>query len=101
MILKRHPSSIKSNYLLVWDELNRLHSELSSSYTKVSVIKTEILNTAKELFDATVYSFEQGKVDYLYLLDSQRSYFSVREEYLDALAEYHLVKNELDRIASK
>ncbi len=89
----------RSNYLLVWGELNRLHSELASSYEKVTVIKSEILSTAKELFEATMLSYEQGKVDYLYLLDSQRSYFSVQEEYLDALAEYHLKMNELDRIA--
>ena len=89
----------QSNYLLVLGELSRLHGELQFSHGKVQVIKDEILNIAKELFDASVYSFEQGKVDYLYLLDSQRSYFSIQEEYLDALAEYHIAKNHLDRIA--
>ena len=91
----------KSSYLMLWNELVRLHNELETSHNKVAVMDKEIVSMAKELFDATVYSFEQGKVDYLYLLDSQRSYFSIQEEYLDALAEYHVVKNELDRISGK
>ena len=88
-------------YLAAWKELNRLYANLENAYTKATVLKNEVLQAAEEIFTGSKISYRMGKMNYLDLLDSQRTYFAAKNEYIDAIAEYHLTKTELDRIIGK
>lgn len=91
----------EASLLNVWNECARLHADLRNAWQKASVMQNEILSVSQEVFTASQVSYEQGKIDYLSLLDAQRIYFESRNEYLDALAEYHLSKTRLERLLGR
>jgi cobalt-zinc-cadmium efflux system outer membrane protein len=88
-------------YLAAWKELNRLYANLENARTKATILKTEILQAAGEILRGSKISYKMGKMNYLDLLDSQKTYFAAKNDYIDAVAEYHLTKTELDRIIGK
>jgi cobalt-zinc-cadmium efflux system outer membrane protein len=83
--------------LAAWNELNRLYAHLYNAHRKATAYKNEILPSCREVFGASQISYDEGKIDYLTLLDAQRTYFESQIEYLDALADYHLYRTELER----
>ena len=85
----------------VWNEINRLYAGLQTAHTKATILREEVLAGSEEMFNASKISFEQGKKDYLELLDSQRMYFALKNEYIDTLAEYHIAKTELERLVGQ
>jgi cobalt-zinc-cadmium efflux system outer membrane protein len=91
----------KTVYLAAWKELNRLHANLENAYTKATILKEDVLQAAAEIFTGSSISYKMGKMDYLDLLDSQRTYFAAKNDYIDAVAEYHLTRTELDRLIGK
>ncbi len=88
----------QASELSAFNELNRLYANVQNAYAKATILKNDVLAVSKELLAASTISYEQGKMDYLGLLDSQRIYFESRNEYIDALAEYHVNKTELERL---
>lgn len=84
--------------LAVWNAVNRLYADFETAYQKSLILRDEVLAASEELFRTSKISYEQGKKNYLELLDSQRIYFSAQNDYIDALAEYHIYKTELERL---
>ena len=84
--------------LSVWNELNRLYAELHTAYMTAIMLRDEVMPAAEQMFNAAQVSYQQGKLNYLELLDSQRTYFASKNEYIDALATYHIAKTELERL---
>jgi len=82
----------------VWNELDRLCADLQTAYTKAHILQNDILKASEEVFNGSRISYEEGKIDYLALLDAQRVYFESRSEYLDTLRDYHLRRTELERL---
>jgi cobalt-zinc-cadmium efflux system outer membrane protein len=39
-----------------------------------------------------------GKLDYLYVLDAQRTLFEVKTQYIDALGSFHTAKTDVERL---
>ena len=52
---------------------------------------------ALEMFNAAKTAYQQGKVDYLNVLDAQRTLFEVRNEYIESLAAYHIARADIER----
>ena len=96
--LKKTQHLRQASVLSVFNELNRLYANVQNAYVKATILENDVLATSKELLDASTISYEQGKMDYLGLLDSQRIYFESKNEYIDAMAEYHINKTELERL---
>jgi cobalt-zinc-cadmium efflux system outer membrane protein len=88
-------------YLNVRNELNRIHSDLDSSNAKLDIFQQEILPLAEELFQAAKTSYAQGKSDYLTLLVSQKTYFDSKNEYIDILAQYQILRIQLQRLIGR
>ena len=82
---------LRSALLVTYQRLNILYQE-------VTTIKREILPGAEEAFNAATKIYRLGKLDLLSLLDAQRTYFETRQQYVDALTEYHLVVVEVERL---
>ena len=68
------------------------YETLSASYAEVMDIRRIVLPGAQSAFDAARQGYQQGKFDFLLVLDSQRTLFNTRMGYLDALADYHNAK---------
>ncbi|MHC4290190.1 MAG: TolC family protein [Planctomycetota bacterium] len=84
--------------LSVHNTVHRLYADFKTAYQKARILNDEILTASEELFRTSKISYEQGKKDYLELLDSKRIYFTAKNDYINALAEYHVKKTELERL---
>ena len=84
--------------LSVRNTINRLYADFETAYLKATILRDEVLAASAELFRTSKVSYEQGKKDYLELLDSQRIYFTAKNDYINALAEYYINKTELERL---
>jgi cobalt-zinc-cadmium efflux system outer membrane protein len=73
----------------ILNQFNHVYNELSISLTKTKELHALILPGAEEVFNASREAYKEGKVDYLNVLDAQRTYFEVRMQYIDVLAAYH------------
>ena len=79
----------RAKLLRMQEALLKVYSEESYSHAKVMSIKTKILPGAKKVLDAISEGYRFGKFGLLDVLDSQKTFFQVQSQYLDALANYH------------
>jgi cobalt-zinc-cadmium efflux system outer membrane protein len=70
------------------NQFNRIYTELSISRDKIKELHAVILPGAG-VFNASREAYKEGKIDYLNVLDAQRTFFQVRMQYVDELAAYH------------
>lgn len=87
----------KAGWLKLQNELNQAYQELANSYSQATSLKNEVLPAAIEMFNASSKAYQQGKVDYLNVLDAQRTLSDVKKEYIDSLAAYHIAKTDIER----
>ena len=83
----------------------RLHSEVAQGQERLSTItaevqslKQDVLPGAKSAYDAATIGFENGKFNFLEVLDAQRTYFTAKSQYLKALGEAHRAAADIDRL---
>lgn len=83
----------------------RLHSEVAQAQERLSTITAEVqslqqdvLPGAKSAYDAATIGFENGKFNFLEVLDAQRTYFAAKSQYLKALGEAHRAAADIDRL---
>ena len=83
----------------------RLHSEVAQARERLSTITAEVqslqqdvLPGAKSAYDAATIGFENGKYNFLEVLDAQRTYFTAKSQYLKALGEAHRAAADIDRL---
>ena len=82
---------LRSALLIAYHRLNILFKE-------VTTLKSEILPGAEEAFNAATKIYRLGKLDLLNLLDAQRTYFETRQQYVDAVNEYHQIVVAIERL---
>lgn len=69
--------------------LTTLYAGWEAAYHHVITIKDEIMPLVNENYALAQMSYEEGKIDYLALLDAKSALFTLQQEYLDALEDYH------------
>jgi outer membrane protein, heavy metal efflux system len=86
----------------------KLNSALASGYTRlanahsqVTSLKTKILPGARTAFEAVNEGYRFGKFGYLEVLDSQRTWFNARSQFLDALGKYHKAVADVERLTGQ
>lgn len=79
------------------EKITLIHEQLLAAYDKAELMHLGVLSEALETFRLTQEGYEKGKLQYLELLDAQRTLFDIQEQYTDILATYHLKKTELER----
>ena len=79
----------------------RAYNVLVFSHTQVTHIKTRLLPGAQKAFDAVNEGYRFGKFSFLDVLDSQKTLFQARGQYLDALANYHKAVAEVERLTGE
>ena len=83
--------TIKKNLLETYNTLVFFHSQVIS-------IKTQILPGAQKAFDGVSEGYRFGKFGYLDVLDSQKTFFQAKRQYLDSLANYHIAVADVERL---
>ena len=91
----------KAAWLKLQNELNRAYQELANSHNQATSLKNEVLPAAIEMFNAATTAYREGKVDYLNVLDAQRTLFDVRKEYIESLANYHIARADIERLIGR
>ena len=83
----------------------RLHSEVAQAQERLSTIAAEVqslrqdvLPGAKSAYDAATIGFENGKFNFLEVLDAKHTYFTAKSQYLKALGEAHRAAADVDRL---
>lgn len=78
--------------------LQEAYNRLEASYHEVQQLEEQVLPGAETAFEAAQIGYRQGKFDYLEVLDAQRTLFSSRTRYIQALAEYNRAVAEVERL---
>ena len=79
-------------------ELVKAYQGLSNSYTEATELDKNVLQGAESVFEASRTGYSQGKLDYLHVLDAQRTLFEAKAQYIDALASFHTAKTDVERL---
>ncbi len=81
--------------------LVRAHARLTAAYHEAKAIDAALLPAAQDAYDATRRAYDEGKLPYLDVLDAQRTLFDTETQRLEALAEYHATKVQVEGIISE
>ncbi|ARN57688.1 TolC family protein [Sedimentisphaera salicampi] len=98
--LKTHQLQ-KNAELQIYSQLSETYSWLSNSYTQAVKTKQDVLTGARAAFQAAREAYEQGKAEYLVVLDTQRTLFEAEESYIDSLVSYHKAKVNIERLTGQ
>ena len=69
--------------------LSEAVSAASIAYEEATTLREDVLPWAEQAFEAAQDGYRQGKFDYLYVLDTQRTLFETRARYIDAAEACH------------
>lgn len=78
--------------------LSDVWQNLSAAYTEAVALRDEILPGAQSTYEATELGYREGKLDFLQMLDAQRTLFTVKRQYLLSLGAYHLANTDMERL---
>ncbi len=79
-------------------KLVKSYQALSNSYTEATELDKNVLKGAESVFKASKTGYSQGKLDYLHVLDAQRTLFEAKRQYIEALAAYHKARADVERL---
>lgn len=82
-------------------ELGEAWNALTAAHDEVQILRDEVLPKAEQAFEAAQQGYHEGKFDYLYVLDTQRTFFETQVQYIDAIEAYHLAKADVERLAGQ
>lgn len=82
-------------------KLVKAYQALSNSYTKAAILNKSVLQGAESVFQASKTGYNQGKLDYLHVLDAQRTLFEAKAQYIDALESFHTAKTDVERLIGR
>ncbi len=74
---------------------------LAAAYEEVQTLGTDVLPRAQQAFEAAQQGYREGKFDYLYVLDTQRTFFETRVQYIDAVEACHLARVDVERLTGQ
>lgn len=84
--------------------IQSLHEWLKNeqnAFRNMENLKTSILPAAKQSFNLSRKGYLAGKMPYLEVLDSQRTLFQVKEQFINSLRDYHHAKAEMERLTAQ
>ena len=84
--------------VLLHSEVAQAQERLSTIAAEVQSLRQDVLPGAKSAYDAATIGFENGKFNFLEVLDAQRTYFTAKSQYLKALGEAHRAAADVDRL---
>ena len=84
---------LKKNFL-------EAHQSLVFAHSQASILHSETIPAAQKSFDGINEGYRFGKFGFLDVLDSQKILFQTKEQYLDALADYHIALAEVSRMTN-
>ena len=81
--------------------LHGAYAALSSAATRSIALRNRILPAARQTFEATESGYKEGKFDLVTLLDSQRTYFEVEKDAIDAATDYFNARADVEALIGR
>ena len=78
-------------------ETEQAYLDLNTAEEQVALFRGQILPEAERAFEVAGRSYDEGKLTYLELLETQRTYIETQIEYAQALFEYRTATAALER----
>jgi cobalt-zinc-cadmium efflux system outer membrane protein len=82
-------------------QLFELFQELRHATAEAEVLRTTVLPEMEAALEATRYAFERGRYSYLEWVDAQRELVEVQRALIDASANAHLYRTEIERLTGE
>jgi outer membrane protein TolC len=79
-------------------DAEQARQQVIESQQSLAVYRERVLPTAEQSIDSARASYMAGRLDFLRLIESQRQYLTLQDEYYAALAQYHQRRAALDRV---
>lgn len=70
-----------------------------NTYHEVVILRDDIVPQAKIAYERSVVGYEQGRFDYLHVLDAQRMWFDQSQRYVETLLTYGLARAQVVSLA--
>jgi cobalt-zinc-cadmium efflux system outer membrane protein len=74
------------------------HAEAVSAYDSARALELRVIPQAKAAHEGTQDGYQKGLFRLVDVLDAQRTLFQATTEYVNALAQYHTARVELERL---
>lgn len=74
---------------------------LQVAASQARALQNDVLPAAENAFEKTQLNYEEGKFDLLNVLDTQRTLFEVRLDLVNARAEYHKAKVQVETLIGR
>lgn len=87
--------------LLLENKLSIAHQELTQAYSEATQLETGVLSAAMHTLELAKEGYLEGKFEYLDMLDSQRTLYEVKENYIQTLLRYHQKRADIEYLTSK
>jgi len=81
--------------------LSQAVETLAAAREEVTALKSEVVPAAEQAFDAVQQGYRQGKFDYLYVLDTQRTLFETQARYINSTEAYHKARADVERLTGR
>jgi cobalt-zinc-cadmium efflux system outer membrane protein len=78
--------------------LSEAASAQAAAYEEIIILRNDVLPQSQRAFEAAQEGYQQGKFDYLYVLDAQRVLFEMQAQYLNSLEAYHRARADVERL---
>lgn len=81
--------------------LSEAATMLAAAHDEVTILRDDTIPKAQRAFEAAQQGYQQGKFDYLYLLDAQRTLFEMQARYVNSVAQYHQAQADVRRLTGR
>lgn len=98
MLLTQALQEQQAAKITIRSSLIESHQQLQMSLTEITVLRDEVLPSAKAAFKAAKMAYRLGEIGSLSLLDAQRTLFQSDSEQLEAFATFQLNVAKIERL---
>lgn len=92
--LKREADHLKNAISL---EVEEAYTNASTASNQIRLFEEEILNQAEEVYNMFLFSFQEGEIGGIELIEARRTLIEARKAYADALYNYNLTIAALEK----
>jgi len=79
-------------------ELAEKYENLKFYIDEIETLEDKILPQSEDTYETILEGYREGKFEFLDVLDSQRTLFNSKLQYIDALRNYHSLAFEIERL---
>jgi len=90
----------KNAEALLHTEIRTAHSDLTSAIFTATTLRSETLPSARSAFDAAQNAFQNGKSDYLNVLDAERTLIEVERKLINARQDSQSAATRLESLTA-